>query len=83
MSIDTLAPIIGYSLLGLIPLITGLTYLVSRAHEHELTLFLYFSRLTCAFAARLDLHHGRHRLEDHYDRQRSIRADFHRLTPKS
>ncbi|GLZ81364.1 hypothetical protein Afil01_61710 [Actinorhabdospora filicis] len=83
MPFETLAPILGYTLLGAIPLVAGWTYLVSLAHEHDLTLFGACRCFACLLAYKLDRHHGRHRLEDLYSRQRHIRADFHTLTPES
>lgn len=83
MPFETLAPIVGFTLLGAIPVVAALTYLVSRAHEYDLTLFGYCRCYACLLAYRLDRHHGRHRLEDLYERQRHIRADFSSLSPGS
>ncbi|GLZ77518.1 hypothetical protein Afil01_23250 [Actinorhabdospora filicis] len=83
MLLENLAPLIGYLLLGAIPVTTGFTLLVATAHEHDLTLLGYCRCFTCLLAYKLDRHHGRHRLEDHFDRQSTIRADFHSLTPDS
>lgn len=81
MLLENVAPIIGYLLLGTIPVTAGITLLVSTAHEHDLTLFGYCRCFSCLLAYRLDRHHGRHRLEDLYDEQRTIRADFLVLSP--
>lgn len=76
MLLENVAPIVGFALLGAIPIVTGWTLLISTAHEHDLTLLGFCRCLPCLLAYKLDRHHGRHRLEDLYEQQRRIRADF-------
>lgn len=66
-----------------LPVLITTTILIHVAHAHDLSLGELCTCWACLLANKLDRHHGRHRLEDHYDAQRYIRADFHRLRPDS
>ena len=54
------------------------------AHKHDASAGEFCMCLFClAVAAIWRRSHGRHRMEDKYHLQRWIRADWHRLTPRS
>ncbi|GIG67825.1 hypothetical protein [Phytomonospora endophytica] len=83
MSAENVTLVVGATLLATLPITALVATLVSAAHNHDVSVFKYCTCFLCLLAYKLDRHHGRHRLEDHYLRQRRIRADFHLLTPDS
>ena len=76
---ENLALLTGSILLTAVPIIFGVALLTHLAHLRGLTVGEYCTCWICVLAEKLDRHHGRHRMEDLYELQRGIRADFHRL----
>ncbi|MEV0647825.1 hypothetical protein AB0I28_21410 [Phytomonospora sp. NPDC050363] len=83
MSPENVTLIVGATLLATLPVAAAIATLVSAAHSRDLSVAKYCTCYFCLLAYKLDRHHGRHRLEDHYAKQSAIRADFHRLRPDS
>ena len=83
MSDQTLVLYAGFTLLASLPVAFTIVSVVSAAHNRDLTMWQFCTCWICLLAYKLDRYHGRHRLEDNYEAQRHIRADFHELTPYS
>lgn len=83
MSPENVTLVVGAALLATLPLAAAVATLISAAHSRDLSVLKYCTCWVCLLAYKLDRHHGRHRLEDHYEKQALIRADFHALSPDS
>ncbi|MEV0647593.1 hypothetical protein AB0I28_20230 [Phytomonospora sp. NPDC050363] len=81
MPLENLALLTGTFLLMAVPAVFGVALLTHVAHARGLTVGEYCTCFLCLLAEKLDRHHGRHRMEDLYHLQGTIRADFHRLRP--